>query len=312
MDLDPQVKVFVENSSSLPPARSVAVADFRAGLQQYVKAREPFNLDLANIINTTVPGLDGDIPVRIYKPKVEGPLPALVYMHGGGFVIGTLDTEDMICQALCYETECAVVSVDYRLAPEHPFPAAVDDTYSVVTWVHSHGEELGIDSSRLAVAGASAGASLSAACTLKLRDENKSIVCAQLLFYGSMEKLELDSTQSMIDMADGPIITADDILFYQAQYLSREEDNIHPYAFPALAADHGRLPPAFVCVAEFDPARDSGINYADKLKAADVSVEFKLYKGMTHGFMSWLASVDTAKTAITDASSWLKQQFSQV
>ena len=312
MNLDPKVKIFLENSSSLPRARSVAVAEFRAGLQDYVKAREPFHLDLENISDTSVSGLGGDIPIRIYKPKAAGLLPAVVYLHGGGFVIGTLDTEDMICQALCNETICVVISVDYRLAPEHPFPAAVDDTYSVLNWVHAQGDKISVDNSKLALAGASAGASLSAACSLKLRDEDKNLVCAQALFYGSMEKLELDSTQSMIDMADGPIIAADDILYYQAVYVDKEEDQSNPYAFPILAKSHQGLPPTFLCVAEYDPVRDSGINYANKLIDADVSVELKLYKGMTHGFMSWLATVDTAKAAVEDASSWLRQQFSLV
>jgi acetyl esterase len=309
MPLDPQIEQILQQSSSWAPARSVPVDQLRAAVKGFAAVTPKLPVRLRDVTDRSIPASQGEVPVRIYTPEANGPRPLLVYFHGGGWVVGDLDTQDMICRGLCHGANCIVVSVDYRLAPEHRFPAAVDDCYAVLEWCAAHGREIGGHPDRLAVGGDSAGAVLSAAVALRARDEGGPQLRAQLLYYGSMN-YPSGNLPSMAEFADGPILTADDVDYFWHQYLAAPEtDQNHPWASPIRAANHAGLPPAFIGTAEMDPTRDPAEAYGPVLTAAGVPVELRRYAGMPHGFMSWLGFVDTAQTACDDACAWLRRQF---
>jgi acetyl esterase len=309
MPLDPQIERILQQSSGWAPARSVSVEQLRAAVKGFAAVTPKLAVPLQGVSDRVIPGPRGVIPVRVYTPDTVGPHPILAYFHGGGWVVGDLDTQDMICRGLCHGAACIVVSVDYRLAPEHQFPAPVDDCYAAVVWCASHGQDIGGDGGRIAVGGDSAGAVLSAAVALRARDENGPRLLAQLLYYGSMN-YPSGNLPSMAEFADGPILTADDVDYFWQQYLaSPETDQNHPWASPIRAASHTGLPPAFIGTAEMDPTRDPAEAYGPVLTAAGVPVELHRYPGMPHGFMSWLGFVDTAQVACDDACVWLRRQF---
>jgi acetyl esterase len=310
MPLDPHIQALLSQSGDMAPARTFSPAQLRALVRQYSTAFPPLQVPLGDIIDREIPGPAGPLRVRIYHPRSAGPHPVAVYFHGGGWVVGDLETQDMICRGLCYGADCLVVSVDYRLAPEHPFPAAPDDAYAATCWVAEHAAEIGGDPSRLAVAGDSAGGILSGSVALRARDERGPAICAQVLIYASMNYELSAPTASMRDYADGPLLSADDVEFFWSQYFTDPAaDQNHPYACPARAPDHRHLPPAFIGTAEIDPTRDTAENYATLLRDAGVEVEQHRYTGMPHGFVSWLGVVDGAQHAMNDACAWLRKQF---
>jgi len=309
MPLDPQMAAMLGQSSGWAAARSVPVEQLRAAVKGFAAATPKLPVPLRDVSDWAIPGPAGDLPVRIYKPQVEGPRPILVYFHGGGWVVGDLDTQDMICRGLCHGAECIVVSVDYRLAPEHRFPAAVDDCYAALVWSAAHAGEIGGDPACIVVGGDSAGAVLSGAVAIRARDEGGPGLRGQLLFYGSMNYPSHDMP-SMKEFADGPILTADDIDYFWSLYLGHPQtEQDHPWASPIRATSHAGLPPAFIGTAELDPSRDQGEAYGPVLAAAGVPVELHRYVGMPHGFMSWLGMIDMAQTAADDACAWLRTQF---
>jgi acetyl esterase len=278
-------------------------------LRQYVRetsiAFPPLAVRLAGVADRTIPGPAGELRCRVYSPVAEPPFPVIVYFHGGGWVVGDLDTQDMICRALCHGADAVVLSVDYRLAPEHKFPAAVDDAFAATRWAARHAGELGGDAARLAVAGDSAGGGLAAAVALRARDEGGPPLRAQLVFYASCNHPS-ERTASAREFADGPILTETAIDYFWTQYLrDRATDQHHPWASPIRAASHRDLPPAFVASAELDPTRDDCEAYGAKLAAAGVVTESRRYPGAPHGFVSWVGLADVAQRAIDDACAFV-------
>ena len=264
---------------------------------------------LAHVADRTIPGPGGDLPIRLYTPNGAGPFPLVLYFHGGGFVVGDLDTQDSICRALAHAAGVTVVSVDYRLAPEHPFPAAIEDAWAALHWAKANGASFNADSNLLACAGDSAGGIITCALAIKARDENGPQLKAQINFYGSCDYLS-SPTASSIEFKDGPIITEQDIHYYWSQYLANEEAEQHnPYASPARAKSHAGLPPAFICAGECDPERDRTEAYGAKLAAAGVDAVVKRYPGMPHGFISWVAWLPAAQSAVNDAAAWLNTRL---
>lgn len=309
MTLDPQIQNLLRGASGWAPARSMSVDQLRAAVVHFAAITPRLNVPLAYISDRMIPGPAGDLPIRIYTPLGTAPHPVLVYFHGGGWVVGNLDTQDMICRGLAHGAGCIVVSVDYRLAPEHRFPAAVDDSFAATLWVRAHAAELGADADRIAVGGDSAGAVLAGAVALRARAVTGLRLRGQLLFYGSMN-FPSAPVPSMVEFADGPILTADDVDYFWSQYLGDPDVDQHdPDASPIRAADHSGLPPAFIGTAEIDPTRDAAEAYGPVLTRAGVPVELKRYPGMPHGFMSWLGMIDMAQIAADDACAWLRQQF---
>lgn len=310
MALDPQLEQLLAQAAEWPGFRGLPVADVREAVRASSTALPPApDLVPARVENRTIEGAGGPLALRIYWPEGEGPFPVTQFMHGGGFVVGDLDTEDMVARALCVLAGTIVVSVAYRLAPEHPFPAAIDDGWAALGWVAAHAHALGGDPSRLALAGGSAGANLSAAIAIRARDHGGPALRAQILIYGSCN-YPSEERPSAREYADGPIITRDDVSWFWEQFLqdpARQQDD--PMVSPYRAASHAGLPPAFIVSAECDPTRDDGEAYGEKLTAAGVEAEVKRYAGMPHGFVSWLAILPAAREAVEDASRFLRKQF---
>jgi acetyl esterase len=245
--------------------------------------------------------------VRIYWPQGDGPHPVTLYMHGGGYVVGDLDTQDMIARALCHWGETLLVSLDYTLAPEHKFPAAPNDVWAALCWLADHAGEWGGDPARLAVAGDSAGGNLACAAALRARDEGLALA-AQVNLYGSCNYPDTDRPSAR-EFADGPILKADDVAWFWEQYLVDPCHADDPQASPYRAASHAGLAPAFIGTAECDPSRDDAEAYAAKLSAAGVVVEAKRYAGMVHGFASWVAFLPGAREALMDAGAFLRARL---
>lgn len=310
MPLDPQFQALMANVSAMPPLRTLTPEHLRAIVRQYADVMPKLDVPL-QINDRSITGPCGALPIRIYTPQGKGPFPVLVYFHGGGWVVGDLETQDVICRGISFSATCIVVSVDYRLAPEHKFPAAADDAYAATRWVAANAVEFNGDPQRLAVGGDSAGAILAGGVALRIREEGGPALRGQVLFYGSMDyELSGERTGSLLEFAEGPLLSTDDIEFYWSHYLRNFDTDLkNPYAAPLRATHHRNLPAAFVGTAECDPTRDSAEAYAAKLKEAGVAVEMHRYIGMPHGFVSWLGLVDGAQQAVDDASAWLKKQF---
>jgi acetyl esterase len=257
-----------------------------------------------------LPGLGGPLSVRAYRPLDAAnaqPLPALVFFHGGGWVIGDLETHDVLCRSLCHLAGCAVFAVDYRLAPEHRFPAAFDDALLATQWLAQHAPELGIDALRMAVAGDSAGGNLAAGVSLVLRDAAKLKLVAQVLVY-PVTDLRCN-TKSYQTLGQGYLLSAADMLYFRGHYLEDLKDCSDWRASPLLAADHRDLAPALILTAGYDPLRDEGQAYAQRLVEAGNTVEHICFEGQMHGFLGMGKAIDEANTAVQCCADWLKRYF---
>jgi len=239
---------------------------------------------VASVEDRVIPGPAGDLPVRIYTPDGDGPRPVIAYFHGGGFVFCSIDTHDGTVRRLANATGAVVVSVEYRLAPEHCFPAAVEDCYAATVWTHGYASEVGADPHQLVVAGDSAGGNLAAVVAQMARDRGAPPIAFQVLVYPVIDA-GCDSS-SYTENAQGYFLEKADMQWFWSQYLGAGADGADPLASPCRAADLSRLPPAFVITAEYDPLRDEGEGYADALQAAGVPVTMRRYDGMIHGFVS--------------------------
>lgn len=264
--------------------------------------------DVARIENRTIPGQGGAIPVRIYRPAGTPPLPALVWFHGGCFVAGTLDMEDSPCRALANAARCAVVAVDYRLSPENKFPAAVDDAYSATAWVAANGPDLAIDSKRVAVGGHSAGGNLAAVIAQLARKRGGPALAFQLLVLPITDCAA--RTPSRRENASGYLLTADMLDWSTRQYLRSEADGQTPEASPLLARDLKGLPAALIITAEYDPLRDEGEQYAEKLRQAGVAVSVRRFDGAIHAFFILGGVMEQGKQAIQEVGAALRRALS--
>lgn len=307
MPIDPQIEAMLAAMPEWPGMRHVPLDMLRQSVHDSSIAIPPAaDAVVAGVEDRSIAGPGGPLPLRIYTPDGQGPFPVTVYMHGGGYVVGDLDTQDMIARAFCAWAETIVISVDYRLAPEHPFPAAPDDAFAALEWAAAHATEIGGDPARLALAGDSAGGNLACAAAIRARDLGGPAVRAQVNIYGSCNYPSED-TPSAREFANGPILRKDDVDWIWEQYLSDPATQKHdPQASPMRAASHADLPPAFIATAECDPSRDDAEAFAAKLEAAGVTVEAKRYPGMVHGFASWVGFLPGARDAMQDASRFLK------
>jgi acetyl esterase len=285
--VDPQIAAILQllESSGAPSLSSGTPEQARAQFRfTTVDMRDPSTLpQVASVDDTTIDGPGGAIPVRVYRPETaSSSVPTIVFFHGGGFVIGDLDTHDDHGRLLCRDVEAVVVSVDYRLAPEHKFPAGFEDCLAATRWAAAHIEELGGDSGLLAVAGDSAGGNLAAAVALASRDEGPDLA-AQLLIYPGVDFTDDETHPSRIENAEGYFLTADDMQWFRDHYIA-EGHVLDPRASVLHAEDLTGVAPAVIGVAEFDPLRDEGEAYAKKLSDAGVPVVLHRFDGMVHGF----------------------------
>ena len=258
----------------------------------------------------TLPGPAGAIPVRVYWPSAPdpaAPLPVLVYLHGGGWVVGSLASYDSLCRQFANKAGCIVVSVDYRLAPEHPFPAAPEDCLAAFQWVAANADALGGDPARIAVGGDSAGGNLAAVVAQQARRTGGRQPVFQLLIYpATAPEPELESQHAF---ATGYLLTRRTMLWFYGHYLAGQPVRRDPRFAPLAAADLAGLPPALVIVAEYDPLRDEGIIYAEKLMKAGNRVDLACYAGQVHGFMALSAAIAGGRTAIAQAAAALRAAF---
>lgn len=310
MPLDPQAQALLDQFNVLggQPLSSMSVTDARRAMMLLSSLRGEL-APVRSVADRSIPGPAGDIPVRVYTPAGSAPLPLLVYFHGGGWVLGGIETHDGTCRELANGAGCVVVSVDYRLAPEHKFPAAPEDCYAATQWAAAHAAELGADARRLAVGGDSAGGNLAAVVSQMARDRGGPALVFQLLVY-PVTVAGFD-TPSYRDNAEGYLLTTADMHWFWDHYLTGPADAANPYASPLRAARLDALPPALVITAEFDPLRDEGERYAHRLEEAGVSARLSRYDGVIHGFFGMTHVMDKARAAVEEACSHLRVVFSR-
>ena len=308
MPLDPQAQALIASVAGGKPVEQMTPQEMRDALEERVRLTGGAPEPVDQVVPGVVPGPAGPIVVRIYTPKGgQAALPGLVYLHGGGWARGSLQTHDIVCRSLANGAGCVVVSVDYRMAPEHRFPAAFEDSLAATRWVAEHAAELGIDPRRLAVGGDSAGGNLAAAVALAARDAGGPSLVHQLLIY-PVTDYNFD-TRSYADNAEGYMLTRAAMQHYWRLYLRDGSDGADFRASPLRARDFGNLPPALVITAEFDPLRDEGRAYADRLREAGTPVLYREYPGMVHGFVTSAGVLDAGKQAVREAAAALKEAF---
>jgi len=264
-----------------PPFHNLTPNAARAAYEAGAEILEPPRAPLVRVEDLRIPATDGTpLPARLYAPS-RGVLPVLLYLHGGGFTIGSLDTHDSLCRQLALRSGAAVVSLDYRLAPEHRFPRAVDDAWAAMHWLARHAGTLGLDGSRLAVGGDSAGGTLAAVCAIHARDTGLALRQQLLITPGTTAHAD---TPSHREFARGYLLDADSIAWFFDQYIARDDRNDWRFA-PLNADDLDGVAPACILLAECDPLVDEGLAYADRLRLAGVPVELDLVRGVTHDFV---------------------------
>jgi acetyl esterase len=305
--LTPAMRSVLErmHRAPLPPIYELPAAEAKKSYELGAGVLEVPKAELGRVEDFTIPARDGyAMHARLYAPS-KGKLPLLVYFHGGGFVIGSVDSHDVLCRELSRLTPCAVVSVDYRLAPEYKFPTAFNDAWDAVQWIARHGEELGVDTSRLALGGDSAGGTLAATCAILARDAQIPLRL-QLLFYPGTAAD--DSAPSHAKFERGLVLEKRHIDWFFDQFIPREERSDWRFA-PLNAPDVEGVAPAWFGLAECDPLVDDGIAYADKLRAAGVAVDMEIYRGVTHEFVKMGRAIREARQAHQDAARALAQAF---
>jgi len=304
---DPQVGAVIQYLAQLaqPSLDQVPVSEARQLYRETRAALLPPAPVLPVVGDLNADGTAGPIPLRLYRPS-NGVLPALIYFHGGGWVLGDLDTHDVLCRQLAVQAGVIVIAVNYRLAPEHPFPAAVEDCFSATAWISSNAVALGVDSTRLAVGGDSAGGGLAAVMTLMARRGGPALTF-QVLVY-PVTDLRAES-ESYSKYADGYLLTRNMMRWYIAQYAQTPDDVRDWRASPLLTPSVDGVPPALVITAGLDPLRDEGEAYARRLEEAGVTVDYMCLGGMVHGFLTMGGKIDTANRAVSHIASALRQRL---
>lgn len=287
---------------------SLAEVPVEVGREMFraMQAQAP-ELEVAAVTDITA----GGVPARVYRPHGDGPFPVVMMFHGGGWVIGDLETADSQCREVCRGVGAVVISVDYRLAPEHRFPAAAEDCYSATWWAAEHAGAHDGDPGSLAVVGDSAGGNLAAVVAQMARDRDGPRIAFQLLVYPVTDGVTFD-TASYRDNAEGFLLTAEAMHWFWDHYVPAPDDRRNPYASPLFASDLSALPPALVMTAEYDPLRDEGEAYGRALASAGVDAEVIRYDGFIHGFFAHTRTIDATRSAMADACAALRRAFDSI
>lgn len=311
MPLDPQTQAYVDqiNATQAPPLSVIPVEKARKAMNRVLAGLDSPGEPVESVEDRRLPGPAGQLSVRIYTPAGDKPLPMLVFFHGGGWMVGSLDTHDSTCRALANGASCLVVSVDYRLAPEHKFPAAPADCYAATRWAAETAAGLGGDPAKLAVGGDSAGGNLAAVVAQMARDRGGPALVGQLLVYPVTDPA--CETPSHQENATGYVTTRDDIRYFWSLYLASDADRDNPYAAPARAANLAGLPPALILTGEYDPLRDEGELYAARLQEAGVPVELTRHEGLIHGFFGMGAILDRTQGIREETAARLRALFGE-
>ena len=308
--MDPKAQIVGEFVKSIRvPGYFPPLPELRQQLRTMVTLMDEPAPALARIANIRIPGPAGDIPARVYAARAAGGalMPAVAYFHGGGWVQGDLETHHGLCARLAQHAGALVVAVDYRLAPEHKFPAAVEDCLAAYTWLRAHGRELGADPARVAVAGDSAGGNLSAVVSQLAAAGKVPVPTCQALIYPAVDfSFETDSHR---DMVDGHVIPRDRVLWYVEQYLRSEADKADLRASPLRAPSLAGQPPAMIVTAGFDPLRDEGQAYAERLRGAGVDVVYREYPGQIHAFVSLTKAIPQGLACTLEVADYLRQRL---
>lgn len=302
--LDPDAAARIASFGEIAPMRQRGLAAVRAGLESPPPQDMP---EMDSVTEAIVPGAGSDVPVRIYCPTTDTGGPVLVYLHGGGLVMGSNRSFEPLARELAAASAATVVAVDYRLAPESAPPAQFDDAYAATEWVSRNAGELGVDAERLAVVGDSAGGALAAAVALAARDRHGPAIFAQVLLYPGLDRDM--SVASIAAMPDAPLLARDDIEYMHALADGDAGPPTHPYLVPAYATDLSGLPPAIVVTGSCDPIRDWGERYADRLRDADVQTTVTRYPGMYHGFLMRSDATARGRLAIAEVGALLRAKF---
>lgn len=311
--LHPSVRLLLETTEAEggPALETLSPVEARRAAIDGMKASEGNAEPLLCIEDLRIPGPDCEVPVRVYTPHGSSPRPAMVYFHGGGWVVCNLDTHNVVCSAIANRSGAVVVAVDYRLSPEHKFPAAVIDCYAATSWVAQNAARLGVDPKRISVGGDSAGGNLGTVVALRSRDEQGPEIALQVLVYPVTDLSTFD-TPSYEEFAEDHRLTKVAMEWFRCHYLRREEDGRNPHASPLLAPDLSGLPPALVITAECDPLRDEGEAYAKRLEQAGVPVTCTRYEGMIHPFFSLSGAIPRGLDAIQQVADAVRAAGVQV
>jgi acetyl esterase len=310
--LHPQTRALLDliEQRQVPPTHTLSVADARALYRDRRGFTQPAPPDVAKVQDLQANGPNGSIPVRLYRPAGaddQTVLPVLVYYHGGGWVIGDLDTHDTLCRELANGAGCAVIAVDYRMGPENRFPAAVDDCIAATHWVHEHAAELHLDATRIAVGGDSAGGNLAAVTAIAARESGDLPITFQLLIYPATDQHR--TTPSHAENGQGYLLTTDTMDYFSGHYIADKTQYDDWRASPLRREDLGRLPPALVLTAGFDPLRDEGKAYAERLTAAGNRASHVCFDRQIHGFILMGKVLDEANTAVALCAAELRRAF---
>jgi acetyl esterase len=307
MPVDPQIQALLDKGTGVPATHTLPVAEARRLYEARIAVMAP-PAEVAKVVHRSIDGPHGPIELRIYTPSGSGPFPLMVFFHGSGFVLCSLDTHDGMCRNLAAGIGCVVVSVDYRLAPEHKFPAGLDDCLAATRWAAAHAAELSADPGRIMLAGDSAGGNMAAVTALRVRDEGGPALHGQMLLY-PVTDYHTPGTPSYSENADGYGLTRDTMEWFWAHYLTDAAEADHPHASPLRAQNLAGLPPAYVVSAEYDPLRDEAERYGERLRAAGVATESSRRPGMNHGFLFWVGVVGGADAAMEEACAWARRIF---
>ncbi|GCF10570.1 alpha/beta hydrolase [Dictyobacter arantiisoli] len=312
MPLDPQVEKLLEHLDSSEDASSydLSLPELRQqmNLSSVQQAGEIEQVEA--IENLSLQGPVGEFTVRLYTPAGKGPLPILVYFHGGGWVFGNLETHDALCRTLANQAACIVIAVDYHLSPEYKFPIAIKEGYNTIQWIADQASSFNGDASRIAIAGDSAGGNLAAAVALMIRDKGNPKLAYQVLIYPLIDYYR-PFKQSYLDYGEDYYVTRDELVWHWQQYLSNDLEGQHPYASPLRSPLLTQLPPTLVITAEYDPVRDEGELYARRLQESGVPTHLTRYDGMIHSFFRMTNLLSQARDAQAEVCQALRQAFAQ-
>jgi acetyl esterase/lipase len=308
--LDPQARALVERAAAAgaPPLDALSAHEARRAYRESRAALAAAPLHVEEIRELSIPGPEGPMRARLYRPRAaEGPLPGMAYFHGGGFIYGDLDTHDGVCRGIAHSARCTVVSVDYRLAPEHPFPAAVEDAVAATRWIAANASALGMDPDRLVVAGDGAGGNLAAVVALSAREAGGPDIAMQVLVCPVTDFSR--ESESVARFGEGYLLTRESMRRVKRSYLRDERDAKDWRASPLGMEDLSRLPPAYVITAGFDPLRDEGREYAERLIGAGTPATLECFEGQVHGFLVAGAVIAAAGHAIQRIGQMMRMRF---
>lgn len=308
MPLDPVLKAFLDQVAAMggPKTWEMQPSEAREAFAGLMQLAGPKDIPIGKVTNIAIPAANGEIPARSYSAVASGgePLPTLVFFHGGGWVIGSVDTHDGLCRMIANGSGCRVISVDYRLSPESKFPGPVEDAVAAIEWIEKNAAQLGVDANRLAVGGDSAGGALAAVVTQVAKKKGTPKLAYQLLFFPVTQIG--NETTSLREYAEGYFLERKTLEWFYENYLPPDTDRRDPRVSPLASPDVSGLPPAYIMVAGFDPLHDEGLQYAEKLRIAGVAVTVADYPGMVHDFIYLQAVLPQAAEALNTAAKALK------